>query len=454
MGQNLVLNLAAKGYGVSVYNIEDLITKKFIKERATGKKVKDTYSYQELVASLSRPRKVLLLVKAGEAVDLVIGSLLPYLEVGDIIIDGGNSHYADTDRRYKELKRTGIQFLGTGVSGGEFGALHGPAIMPGGDRNTYHRVEEILRAIATRTAQGPCVAYLGKGSAGHFVKMVHNGIEYAVMQLISEVYDLFRKALRISPDRISVIFKNWNQLQQSYLLEITHHILAQKDEETGQALIDLILDRAQQKGTGKWSAQEALELGVPLPTITAAVTARNLSALKKERLVVNSIWGGLREKVLKEQEVLGLLEDALYLSIVIAYAEGMSLLRTASERYNYRLPLEQIALIWQGGCIIRAAFLQAIYQAYLTEPDLTNLILAAGFKKDFRDKSPRLRKVVMLAKEIGLFIPALSAALDYYDGLRSAELPANLIQAQRDYFGAHTYQRKDKKGSYHTDWPR
>lgn len=451
MGQNLVLNIESKGYSVSVYNRTSSKTKSFIEERAQNKEINATYSLEELVDSLKKPRKIMLMVKAGSPVDKVIDSLLPLLEKGDIIIDGGNSYFEDTNRRYKKLSEKGLLYLGTGISGGEYGALHGPSIMPGGSRAAYKEVEDILTDVAAKTADGPCVTYLGPASAGHYVKMVHNGIEYAVMQIIAEAYDIMRKAIGMEPREMSEVFKEWNEEHQSYLIEITYKILNREDHETGNPLINMILDTAKQKGTGKWSVQEALELGVPTPTIGAAVNTRFLSALKSEREKVGEVFNHTFENTLKK-EFLGALRDALYLSIVIAYAEGMKLLQQASREYNYQLELDEVARIWEDGCIIRSALLKPIQQAFKKNPDLINLILAEEFRDKFREKIGQLRKVVSTSKDLGIPTPTMTAALDYFDGLRSIELPANLIQAQRDYFGAHTYERRDKEGTFHTEW--
>jgi len=460
MGQNLVLNMESNGYRVAVYNRTTATTKSFIEERACGKKIEPAYSIEELVGLLKRPRKVMLMVKAGLPVDKVIESLVPYLEEGDIIIDGGNSHFKDTDRRYEELTQKGIRYLGTGISGGEYGALHGPSIMPGGEEEAYNKVAGILEAVAARTEDGPCVTYLGPGSAGHYVKMVHNGIEYGVMQLIAEIYDFMRRITGLEAAQMSAIFKEWNKEHQSYLLEITYEILERVDEETGKPLVDLILDQAKQKGTGKWSVQDALELGEPIPMITAAVLARNISALKDERITTSGFYSEIKSRVKdytaqvvqNTEDIIKKLGDALYLGIIIAYAEGMKLLQTASHEYGYGLQLDEVARIWEDGCIIRSALLKPIQQAYKSNPALTNLIISEQFKDLFFEKIEGLRDVVTISKEYGIPIPALSAALDYFDSLRTKELPANLIQAQRDYFGAHTYQRIDKEGIFHTEW--
>ncbi|MGB4434604.1 MAG: NADP-dependent phosphogluconate dehydrogenase [Defluviitoga tunisiensis] len=451
MGQNLALNIESKGYKVAVYNRDNDKTKKFIEERASNKNILGTYTYEELAKSLNRPRKIMLMVKAGKPVDDVIEQLLPHLEKGDIIIDGGNSHYKDTNRRFKYLQDKGIRFLGTGISGGEYGALHGPSIMPGGDKSAYEEMKDIFEAIAAKTEDGPCVAYLGPSSSGHYVKMVHNGIEYAIMELISEAYDIMRKVFRLSADEMHEIFKKWNDEHKSYLMEITYKILEWKDEETGKPLVDVILDSAQQKGTGKWSVQDALDLNISIPTINAAVNARTLSAIKHERLEIGNIFDTPVNNSLNN-DFINSVRDALYIATIIAYAEGMKLLQVASSEYGYGLDLSEVARIWEDGCIIRSALLKPIQKSFKSKPNLVNLIISEEFRKDFENRIPKLREVVSEIKKIGIPIPAFASALDYFDGLRSKELPANLIQAQRDFFGAHTYQRKDKEGIFHTEW--
>lgn len=451
MGQNLVLNIESREYSVAVYNRTTSKAEGFVKERAEGKDIEAAYSLEDFVAGLKRPRKVLLMVKAGAPVDKVIEGILPLLEKGDIIIDAGNSHFADTNRRLKELNDKGLLYLGTGVSGGEYGALHGPSIMPGGNKEAYPEVKDIFEAIAAQADDGPCVTYLGPTSSGHYVKMIHNGIEYAVMEMIGEVYDIMRKALGLKPEKMSKIFEKWNEEHLSYLMEITYKILAWEDEETGKPIVDLILDRARQKGTGKWSVQDALELGVPIPSITAAVNSRYLSSMKEEREEIGGIFTDQPAGKLDE-DIIPSLREALYLGIVIAYAEGMRLLQTASDEYGYELDLAEVARIWEDGCIIRSALLKPIQQAYKDNPDLTNMLIADQFKGRLTDNIGDLRKVTATAKELGIPAPALSAALDYFDSLRSVELPANLTQGQRDYFGAHTYERRDKEGIFHTEW--
>ena len=452
MGQNLVLNIESNDYKVAVYNRTGSKTKEFIKQRANNKNIKATYTLKELVNSLAKPRKILLMVKAGQPVDLVIDSLLPLLDEDDIIIDGGNSYYKDTNLRHQKLKKAGIRYLGTGVSGGEYGALYGPSIMPGGDESAYQEVSDILEDAAAQTKSGACVSYLGPNSAGHYVKMVHNGIEYGVMEVISEIYDIMRKLLAKQPEKISDYFKAWNQEHQSYLIEITYEILKRKDPITNQPLINVILDKAKQKGTGKWSAQDALDLGIAIPTITAGVKARCLSALKSDREKISQEFSRDINFAGDESEFIRNLEDALYIAVIIAYAEGFKLLQAASKEYQYQLDFAEIARIWEDGCIIRSSFLKPIQKAYKSNRELLNLIIAPEFKTEISKRIEGLRKVVSQVKLQGIAIPALNSALDYFDSLTSKELPANLIQGQRDYFGAHTYQRKDKEGTFHTEW--
>lgn len=452
MGQNLVLNIENSGHSVAVYNRTTSKMDGFIEERAQDKEIKPTYSLEELAQSLAKPRKVMLMVKAGRAVDIVIDNLIPHLEKGDIIIDGGNSYFKDTERRYQMLKEKGIHYLGTGVSGGEYGALHGPSIMPGGSKDAYGEVEDILIDAAAATEDGPCVTYLGPEGSGHYVKMVHNGIEYGVMQIIAEVYDLMRKGLDMEPGAMSDVFADWNEEHQSYLIEITHEILDREDPQTGKPLIDIILDRAQQKGTGKWSVQDALDLGIAIPTIGAAVNARCLSALKDERREIAKVYQKPEGDIADSDEFLKQLEDSLYVAILTAYAEGMKLLQAASEEYDYNLNLAEIARIWEDGCIVRSFMLKPIQKAYKNKPGLTNLIIAPQFRGDFKKRIKGLRRVVTAARKLAVPVPAMSSALDYFDSLTSVELPANMIQGQRDYFGAHTYERRDKEGNFHTEW--
>ena len=449
MGQNLALNIEDSGYRVSVYNRSSNRTKEFKRQRAKDKDIVATYELEEFVSSLEEPRKVLILVKAGEPVDMVIDQLLPLMEEGDIIIDGGNSHFPDTNCRVNKVGKAGLYYLGTGISGGEYGALHGPSIMPGGHKEAYDAVSDILRAAAAQTPEGPTCEYLGPRSAGHYVKMVHNGIEYAVMQSIAEVYWAMENLLGLSHKYMADRFGEWNERLDAYLMEITEEILREEDEETGRPLLKVILDTAKQKGTGKWTSQSALDLGVPVPTITAAVDARLLSARKEQRGRLGSLYASNEFEVYEGfEDDLG---EALYLSIVTAYSQGLDLLVVASEEYDYDLNLQDVAQIWKDGCIIRSNLLDRISAAY-SDQGLDTLLASDQFAEDYREGIPRLKKVVSAISKTDLICPALSASLNYFNSLTAERLPANMIQAQRDYFGAHTYQRVDKEGSFHTEW--
>jgi len=450
MGQNLALNMHNKCFRTAVYNRTAERTRAFIEQRGDG--LYGAESLEEFVSALARPRKVLLLVKAGPAVDATLDALIPLLEPGDIVMESGNSHFSDTDRRQPEVEKMGVHFIGMGVSGGEYGALHGPSIMPGGRREAYESVEPILTRIAAQTADGPCCAYLGSGSAGHFVKMVHNGIEYGVMQVLAEAYDVMRRGMGLSNDRIQAVFAEWNQGElASYLVEITADILSRTDDETGDPLVEAILDEAQQKGTGKWTSQAALDLGVPVPTLTAAVDARILSAMKAQRVRHAQRLSGPDPAGVPET-LLGDLADAVYLAVLASYAQGMHVFQAASEEKGYGLDRSVIARIWKGGCIVRSALLDPIQKAYEAEPGLESLLLAPHFSAAYAQRIGGLRRIAEAACSRGLPVPALSASLAYLDGLRTERLPANLIQAQRDYFGAHTYRRVDREGDFHTEW--
>src|SRR3990170_2517878 len=454
MGQNLVLNMARNGFHLAVYNRTAARTEEFMSGPAEGKSIQPAFSVEELVGMLKEPRTVMLMVQAGQAVEAVIELLRPHLKVGDLVIDGGNSFFRDTESRAEALAQVGIDFLGVGISGGEEGALWGPSIMPGGQRQAYSRVEPIFTAIAAKVDGEPCVTYIGPRGAGHYVKMAHNGIEYGVMQLIAETYDLLRRGLGMPIDEIRGVFKRWNEGEMgSFLIEITAEVLSHKDEESGQPLVEVILDTASQKGTGKWTSQEALDLGVPVPTINAAVDARNLSADKTERLAAAKAFPGLPKRYAGDRGAfLVAVGEALYASVIVAYAQGFELLRAASSKYNYDLNLGEIARIWRGGCIIRARLLNEVRIAFLENPDLLSLVLAPAFRMAILQRQEAWRSVVQTAIELGIPAPAMSAALAAFDGYRSARLPANLIQAQRDYFGAHTYQRIDREGTFHTVW--
>jgi len=456
MGQNLVLNMERNGFSVSVFNRTGSKTTKFIEGPATGKNITATYSPAELVASLQRPRKIMIMVKAGWPVDAVIDELVPLLEPGDLLIDGGNSFFMDTERRAKALEEKGLLFIGTGVSGGEEGALWGPSLMPGGQKEAYELVRPIFEAIAAKVDGDPCVTYLGPRGAGHYVKMVHNGIEYGDIQLIAETYDLLHRGFRMNNEELHQVFSQWNKGPlASYLIEIAADVFKHKDDETGEYIIDLILDAAGQKGTGKWTSQNALDLGIPTTAITEAVFARALSAHKEERVAASKTLKGPDVVTAGDKDTLvPALEDALYASKVISYAQGFSLLRAASAEYDYNLNYGEIARIWRGGCIIRAQFLNDITAAYQENPDLPNLLLAPAFREGVVSRQQDWRTVLKVAIGLGIPTPAMSASLAYFDGYRSARLPANLIQALRDYFGTHTYERVDKpRGQFfHTEW--
>jgi len=454
MGQNLVLNIESRGFSVSVYNRTSSKTKIFAEERGKGKSVFPFYSLQDFVSSLKKPRKILLMVKAGEAVDSFLSDLILFLEEGDIVMDGGNSHFKDTERRYHRMKKRGIFYLGVGISGGEMGALYGPCIMPGGDREAYLKVEDILIAISAKTEDGPCCTYLGPSSAGHFVKMVHNGIEYAVMQTIAESYSLMRNGLGMKIEDIKDVIHKWNLGElNSYLMEITVNILGKKDDFTGKPLVEVILDKAEQKGTGKWTSQTAFDLGISVPTITAAVEARILSSFKDLRVSLSGkLKGEERKEEVEKGKFLGYLENACYASILLSYIQGTHLLSVASDEFGYSLNLSEVARIWKGGCIIRARILNLIKDVYAKYKGLFNLLLADEVEEKLRGRIYGLRETIIQAKKWGIPTPALSSSLNYYDSLRASLLPANLIQAQRDYFGAHAYQRIDKERSFHTRW--
>jgi 6-phosphogluconate dehydrogenase len=454
MGKNLALNIESRGYSVSVYNRSSDKTEEMLKENS-GKNLVGTYSIEEFVQSLETPRKILLMVKAGFATDATIEQLLPHLDKGDILIDGGNTLYTDTQRRNKELAESGIHFIGTGVSGGEEGALKGPSIMPGGQKEAFDLVKPIFEAISAKVDGDPCTTYIGPDGAGHYVKMVHNGIEYGDMQLISEAYFILKNVLGLSAEELHEVFADWNQGElDSYLIEITADIFTKTDEETGKPLVDVILDTAGQKGTGKWTSKSALDLGVPLPIITESVFARFISAMKDERVKASKILSGPAVSPFEgdKAELIEVVRKALYMSKICSYAQGFAQMRAASDEYKWDLQYGDIAMIFRGGCIIRAAFLQKIKDAYDRDANLANLLLDPYFKEIAESYQGALRKVLTVAIEQGVPVPSFSAALSYYDSYRTETLPANLIQAQRDYFGAHTYQRTDKEGIFHTEW--
>jgi 6-phosphogluconate dehydrogenase len=455
MGENLALNVERNGFPVAVYNRSYDKTAAFVEGRARGTNVVGAETLSAFVAALERPRRILLMVKAGSPVDAVIEDLKPLLRPGDVVIDGGNSHFSDTDRRLAALEPGGITFVGMGVSGGEEGALWGPSLMPGGDQATYTRLEPILTRIAAQADSGPCVTWVGTGSAGHFVKMVHNGIEYGDMQLIAESYDLMRHGLGLSSVEIADTFAAWNEGElKSFLIEITAKIVAFPDDQrTRKVLIDQILDAAGQKGTGKWTTAAALDLGVPVPTITAAVDARILSSMKPLRVQGAKAYRLPPRPVRTgKRALLGQIRAALYASKICSYAQGFHLLARASAEHRYGTRLPEIARIWKGGCIIRAVFLDKIRRAFERNLDLENLLLDRELAKEVRGRVDDWRRTVVLAFELGIAPPAMAASLAYFDSFRRERLPANLIQAQRDLFGAHTYERIDRPGVFHTNW--
>jgi 6-phosphogluconate dehydrogenase len=452
MGMNLARNLSSHGVRVAVFNRTRHRTDEFMSSFGTEGDFQPAYSFEDLARILKPPRAVLVMVKAGAPVDESIEALTRVLDKGDTIIDGGNSFFQDTQRRAAAIEKLGLGYIGSGVSGGEEGALHGPSIMPGGTQQSYARVEEMLTAIAAKVDGVPCCTYIGPDGAGHFVKMVHNGIEYADIQLIAETYDLLRNALGLSADELASVFREWNEGRlQSYLIEISSHVLAKHDDGDARSLVDAIEDEAEQKGTGRWTSQSALELGVPLTGITEAVFARMLSSQKARRVRASSVLqgpapskalGGLVDDV----------EEALYASKIVAYAQGFEHLAAGSKEFRWNLDLGALATIWRGGCIIRAKFLDRIKEAYEDSSDLPSLMLAPFFQKALADAQPAWRRVVKTAVDQGIPIPAFASSLAYYDGYRRARGPANLIQGLRDYFGAHTYHRIDRDGAYHTRW--
>jgi 6-phosphogluconate dehydrogenase len=460
MGENLALNIARNGFPIAVYNRDTTKVDKFLaraKDHAEGKEVIGTYSIEDFVKSLERPRRIVLLVKAGEAVDAVVNQLKPILEKGDIIIDGGNSYFPDTQRREKDLKAVGLNFIGSGVSGGETGALWGPSLMPGGDKAAYESLRPIWEAISAKVDDGNCVTYIGPDGAGHFVKMVHNGIEYGDMQLIAEAYDVLRNVLGLQAAELADIFAKWNNGSlQSFLIEITARIFTAIDPETNKPLVDMILDKAGQKGTGKWTSQVSLDLGVPIPTIQASIDARVLSSMKEERVEASKELPGPSASKFSgnKQEFINAVRDALYASKICSYTQGLNLIRAGSKNWNWDINLGEVSRIWKGGCIIRAQFLDKIKQAYQRRPDLPSLLLDPDFKAWVLEAQPRWRTVVTTAQSAGIPIPAMSGSLAYFDFYRTANSPLNLTQAQRDFFGSHTYQRADRPeaGFIHTEW--
>ncbi|BAL61886.1 NADP-dependent phosphogluconate dehydrogenase [Melissococcus plutonius] len=456
MGKNLALNIESRGYSVALYNRTGAKTTRVVEEHP-GKNFKATYTIQEFTETIERPRRILLMVQAGKATDETIQALLPYLDKGDILIDGGNTFFKDTMRRNEELANSGINFIGTGISGGEKGALRGPSIMPGGQKDAYELVAPILEKIAAKAEDGqPCVTYIGPNGAGHYVKMVHNGIEYGDMQLIAEAYDLMKHLLGLTVDEMAEIFSKWNEGElNSYLIEITADILTRKDDlGSGAPIVDEILDAAGNKGTGKWTSQSALDLGVPLSLITESVFARFISAYKEERVKASKLLLNTSQFTYQgnKEELIEKIRQALYFCKIMSYAQGFSQLKAASDEYNWQLPFGDIAKIWRAGCIIRAQFLQKITEAYDKNPKIDNLLLDDYFLSITQKYQAALRDVVSIAVQAGIPTPTFSSAIAYYDSYRSERLPANLIQAQRDYFGAHTYERVDREGIYHYSW--
>ncbi len=455
MGRNLLLNMADHGFAVSGFDLDPQKVAQ-LEVEADGNNVKGFSTIVDFVGSLKSPRTIMLLVPAGKIVDSVIEELLPLIDQGDIIIDGGNSHFTDTNRRVEDLERQGLHFFGMGISGGEEGARRGPSMMPGGDKAAYEVVKPILEAISAKVDGEPCVTYIGPGASGHFVKMVHNGIEYGIMQLIAETYEVFKKGLKLDNETIHRTFKEWNEGKlQSYLLEITSDIFAFKDKKTGKLLVDLIKDQAKAKGTGKWTSQISMDLTLPITVIDTAVAMRDLSRFKDLRVLVAAIYSkeelnGLQSE--DQQVFIANLKEAFYFSMIITYAQGMHLLMQASEEYGYGLDLAKIAKIWRGGCIIRAHFLDTIYDAFQKHSDLPHLLLDAQVKSLIQESLSDARSIISKTIQQGIAVPAYAAALSYFDTLRSESMPDNLIQAQRDFFGAHTYELIGSEGSYHTNW--
>lgn len=454
MGKNLALNIESRGFTVSVFNRSPEKTNDLLQE-AKGKNLVGTFSIEEFVQSLESPRKILIMVQAGNATDATIEQLLPHLDQGDIIIDGGNAYFPDTLRRSKELEAKGFRFIGTGVSGGEEGALKGPAIMPGGQESAYQLVEPILTAISAKVNGDPCCTYIGPDGAGHYVKMVHNGIEYGDMQLICEAYDLLKSVLNVSAEELHEIFTDWNKGElDSYLIEITADIFSKYDPDTKKPMVDVILDSAGQKGTGKWTSQSALDLGVPLSMITESVFSRFLSAMKEERVHASKLLKGPKAPAFNGDRAafIEMVRKALFTSKIVSYAQGFAQMRAASEEYNWNLQYGNIAMIFRGGCIIRSRFLQNIKDAYDRDADLKNLLLDPYFSNIVDSYQDAWRQVVSIAVAQGVPVPGMSSALAYFDSYRTERLPANLLQAQRDYFGAHTFKRVDKEGTFHFNW--
>ncbi|HEY8849884.1 MAG TPA: NADP-dependent phosphogluconate dehydrogenase [Thermoanaerobaculia bacterium] len=458
MGENLALNIEEHGFPVAVWNLETEKVDEFVSKNR-GKKFTGTKTFQDFTKALTRPRRIMMMIKAGSPVDQTLEKIMPLLERGDVVIDGGNSWFKDTQERTKRMESKGFHFVGSGVSGGEEGARHGPSLMPGGSQESWKAIQPVFEAIAAKSDSGACVTHVGPDGAGHFVKMVHNGIEYGDMQLIAEAYDMLRKGLGANAEELAGIFDRWNRGPlESFLIEITAHIFRVKDPDTGAPLVEKVLDKAGQKGTGKWTAQVALDLAVAIPTIAAAIDARVISSMKDERVQASKLLGGAPPPPSAKsdrQQFIQDVHDALYASKICSYAQGMALIQAGSAEWKWNIDMREMARIWKAGCIIRAKFLDSIMRAYERKPNLPNLLLDEEFSKRVRDSQPAWRRAVSLAQSSGIAIPAMSASLAYFDAYRSAQLPQNLTQAQRDYFGAHTYQRNDKGADapfVHTDW--
>ncbi len=457
MGSNLARNMERNGYGVAVWDREWSSVERFVADAGEKLRIVPARSPEEFVRAIKRPRKIMMMVKAGAPVDWTIEQFVPFLEAGDILIDGGNSWFEDTRRREQALSEKRLRFIGSGVSGGEEGALNGPSLMPGGARDAYEEIRALWEAIAAKTEDGACTTYVGPDGAGHFVKMVHNGIEYGDMQLIAEAYDIMRRVLGMEAAQLADVFSEWNEgILDSYLIKITADIFRVRDDETGRPLVDLILDKAGQKGTGKWTAQVALDSGVAIPTIHAAIEARFLSSLKEERVAASRVIPAPKVSARREDNarLTAAVHDALYSSKICSYAQGFNLMRAGSEEWKWDIDLSEMARIWKGGCIIRARFLDGIKSAYKREPRLANLLLDEQFRAWMDSAQENWRTCVSVAQRHGVAVPAMAASLAYFDAYRTADLPQNLTQAQRDYFGAHTYERTDKpeQGAVHTDW--
>jgi 6-phosphogluconate dehydrogenase len=454
MGSNLLQNMAGHGYRVIGYDKDKQKTALLESLSTEGVVIRGVNTLEAMVQQLRPPRKMMMLVPAGRPVDDVIDSLMPLLSEGDIVIDGGNSHYTDTLRRVNQLQSKGIHFMGMGISGGEQGARTGPSIMPGGDEEAFENVRPLLEAIAAKVNGDPCTAYMGKDAAGHYVKMVHNGIEYAIMELISEVYDFLKRGLGLDNDALHDVFQAWNEGElKSFLVEITAHIFLQDDPETGNRLLDMILDRAGSKGTGKWTSQDAMDLPVPVPTIDISVATRDLSTFKAERVKAAAIYQPVVAKITGDRnDIIRQCGEALYSATILCYAQGLSMLQTASAALKMDIPLQNVVKVWRGGCIIRSVLLADFYEAYRDNPRLANILLDASIAKLLPSKEGSLRRIIAMAVESRIAVPGLMSALAYFDGYTSERMPTNLIQAQRDYFGAHTYERIDREGKFHTEW--